>query len=778
MPVFPLNDFGPLPSDGSQALVGPGQPFRIQAQAVDLDTPELPLHYLWVQVAGPDTALFNDVTLLEPTVVCNSLGTYLFQLSVTNGFAIVSTEIAVAITNIYRAAAEYTAVCGSGSNGKPVTVIASYSSSISAEDAEENAVLAAQSQAYAALNCVDNLPPRVTIKDYTPSIAATVTYTASCVPPDVGTPVILSYTFSDTGRPYASIESSALSVAKTRANAALSCTRGNVPPVYSVLGFNASVTATATATATCPEVTAVAYGPPVTVTKTLTLSNLPYREVENRAYALARATALANLICKNNIPPVVTIVDYSPLVTATVTVVVQCPTGNKGAPVKVTSSFTSYDYGIAETTAVNAAYTTAYAALNCTPNVPPIVYIVTETDLTYRVQVPYRSNNSYRSAVSSSLDFLYTASATVGVSCPKGTYGLGAYATVSATSTVDYPTAEANAIAAATKQAAAQLTCNPTPERFGLRLYNAIAGQNLSNVQVLGVYRLTSGTLAVPKKMKFLGTSTLPLSYPPNYLDSILYLDDGFNDVLAGTWSYAFYFGRPHSDGSYVFLPDSVPLRLDGVYPGGGAAIGSLAANPNAGILSAASGVLTLNGIETLGNVAFSIASAPYLALDAANWAAPGTNFAGVMILQTNPSLTTILNYGLVLLTPPSNLTETSVSPIPFIPTFTDPSTPLTFIFLNATAGGGPLGYTLASGWNIGPIGATVPFPTDYSLVAATKAATNNAPPFTVLSYAGTPTLASPVGPVTLPAANSNVAAFASTEDVKVVLRKHRQALF
>src|ERR1700741_435494 len=115
----------------SQPLIGPGQPFLLQATAFDPDSLPLPLQYLWQQVSGPDTALFNDVTLLEPTVICSSLGDYTFQLSATDGVAIVSSRITVSISNIYRAAASYTAYCGSGSNGAPVTSVASYASSIS-----------------------------------------------------------------------------------------------------------------------------------------------------------------------------------------------------------------------------------------------------------------------------------------------------------------------------------------------------------------------------------------------------------------------------------------------------------------------------------------------------------------------------------------------------------------------------------------------------------------------------------------------------------------------
>ncbi len=256
-----------------------------------------------------------------------------------------------------------------------------------------------------------------------------------------------------------------------------------------------------------------------------------------------------------------------------------------------------------------------------------------------------------------------------------------------------------------------------------------------------------------------------------------MYLD-AYNDRLSGNWNYVFYFGRPHADGSYVFLPDSVRLRLDSVYPPGGAVIGSLVANPSAGILDAATGVLSVTSLQTLQYANISVATAPYLALDSSGWENPTDTYAGVMVLQTDAAFTTIYNYGLVPLASQSAWTETNVVPIPFTPTFTDWTAPLTFIFFFASAGAGPLGYTLSAGWPVGPPGGTAPWPTDYSLVAWTYASTNNLPAYIPNSYGGTPILSSSAGNVTLPAATQNVASFARTEDVKIILRKHRQKLF
>lgn len=769
----------------SQPVLGPGQPFLLQAEAVDIDTPALGLQYLWVQLSGPDTAIFDDTMLLEPTVVCNSLGTYVFQLSVTNGYAIVSKNISVVVSNIYKAVADYTAYCGSGSNGSPVTIIADYTSIISLQDAQVNAAALAQAEAYAALTCKDNVPPLVTFTDTTPTISATVTYTAACVAPYAGTPIIVTYTFSDIGRAYSAVESSALTVAKRTANNQLICSHGNIAPVVEVQGFTANVQATATATAVCPEITSTEYGAASTITETVIYQNISYQEAEDQTFEAARAAALAGLNCITNQAPTITFLDTTPQVTATITVVATCPfipSGaqagpQKGNPILSTFSYTGSDYGVAESTAISTAYAQATAQLVCAPNVSPNVYIVTTTDLVYRCQVPYRSRNSYRSAVSSALDFLYIATVTASATCPQGKYGAGTFATITATSTTDYPTAEANARAQAIAAAQAQLSCAPTPNKLRLRIFNANANQVSGSAQVIGIYRLLTGTLAVPYRMKFLGAYTLPTIWQNRFLDNLLYLD-AYNDQFAGSWSYVLYFGRPHADGSYVFLPDSVQLRLDSVYPSGGASIASLTGNVPAGILSAANGVLNITSLQTLQYAKVSIATAPYLAIDSAGWEPPTGTFAGVMVLQTDAALTTILNYGLVTPDVYSNWTEKKVYPIPFTPTFTDWTTPLTFVFFHASAGAGPLGYVLSSGWQVGPPSATAPWSTDYSLVAWTNASANNQPPYTPNSYVGTPTLSSSIGNVTLPAATQNVASFARTEDVKIILRRYRQKLF
>ena len=765
-----------------QPVIGPGQPFLLQATAFDPDALPLPLQFLWTQTSGPDTALFNDVTLLQPTVICSSLGDYVFRLSATDGVAIVSQEITVSITNVYRAAASFTAYCGSGSNGLPVTVVADYASSISSDDANEQALALATARAYAALQCVPNVPPNVAVTGTTPSISAVTTYTAACTPPDAGTPVTITNTFMDVGRDYPAIEASSLTVAKSQANTALHCARGNIPPVIQLIGFDFAVQATATATARCQDITAIEYGPPVSLSATIAQNNTTYEEAERIAYLTARGRALAGLVCATNIPPAISITGWTATVTATVTVVSTCPFGQKGVPQVVIKSFSASDYATAEVTAITAAYAQGGANLSCVPNVPPEVFIVTASDLVYRCAVPYRNTNFYRSANAVNADFTYYATSTQSALCAPGTYGNGAYASATASSYISYDDAEQKAIAAAQAAASALLVCTPYTGRIALRTFNANARYAPGDSQSLGIFRLTSGTLAAPAKLRFLGVYPVPLAgtFLPRFTDNLFYLSS-FNDVYSGNWSYIFYLGRPHADGSYVWLPDSVRLRLDGSYPAA-ATIGSLTASPSSGILSANEGVLSVTGLESLTYVSLSIAAAPYLAIDAAGWSELGASYNGVYVLQTDAAISTVLASGLVPLAayPPNAQTEKTVTPLPFVPVLSDQTTPLTFLFYFASTNSGvPLGYNLNAGWPVGPPGASVPFTaTDVSPVAWTNAGANNLPPYAVSSLSTSRVVTFGGGNLTLPAAGSHIATFAASQDCKLILRRYRQRIF
>ena len=153
--------------------------------------------------------------------------------------------------------------------------------------------------------------------------------------------------------------------------------------------------------------------------------------------------------------------------------------------------------------------------------------------------------------------------------------------------------------------------------------------------------------------------------------------------------------------------------------------------------------------------------------------------YTGILALQTDALITQILNYGFMNLSAfsPTNWTEKSVVPLPFVPTSTDYTSPLTFLFyrVNAPDLGQPLGYALADGFMIGPPLSTVPFGMDVSSVAWTRTLTS---PYSVSSINAPVTVSSTAGSVTLPITLSNVATFTRTEDCKVILRRYRQKLW
>jgi hypothetical protein len=763
-----------------ELVIGPGQPFLLEATAIDLDSPTLPLSYLWVQRSGPDTAVFDDPTLLEPTVICNSVGVYTFEFNASNGVANVFQNISVSITNVFVAAASYTARCqNSLPNGQPVTEVASYSSTISLEDAQAGALAAAQAAAEAALVCSANVAPVVAIFGTIPTIQATTTVTAACVSPFSGASQTVTYTFNDTSRAYADVVLSSETVAASLAKAGLVCKQVNAPPVIKLLSFDYTIEATATAIAKCSDITSVKFGASTVASKTVTLLNATYAEAEVAAYLAARAAALAGLNCQTIPGPMVTILGTSPLVRAVVTVAAQCEFGNKGSAQLVKKTFTASDYYVAANTALTAAYAEANANLVCTPNVAPLVLIASQGELNYDAPIAYRNNNTYRSAISTTTDFVYTATVTATATCPAGSYGPGTYAVATGTAFTNYSDAVANATALAEAEAQAALVCTPLSNRIALNIFNAQAGQVAGNAQVLGIFRLTSGTVSAPIRARFLGAVSLPEpgTYSSRYTDNTVYLDD-FSDVTTGNQTYFFYLGRPHADGSYVWIPDSVHLRLDSNYPTTEVTIESITAAPTQGILDASFGAVNIAQLEALNSASLSLGTGLYLAIDPAGWEGVADSYSGVMVLQTDPGITTILNYGLVSLGSTNVWTEKTVVPIPFVPTFTDWTTPLTFVFYSATPNNtAPLGYNLANGWMVGPSNGSGPWLTDASPVAWTYAATHNLPAYTLGSTTGQ-TVSSSNGNVVLPAATSNVANFARAENVKLILRRYRQKLF
>jgi hypothetical protein len=548
------------------------------------------------------------------------------------------------------------------------------------------------------------------------------------------------------------------------------------------IGFDFAVVATATATATCPEVTATAYGPPVSLSATVSRNNMSYEAVEREAYLTARSQALAALVCSPNIAPVVSITGWTVSVTATVTAVSVCPFGQKGPSQISIKSFSANDYATAEVMALTAAYAEGSQNLKCTDNLPPEAFIVTEADLVYRCAVPYRNSNYYRSAASVNQDFVYYATSTAAARCPPGTYGPGTYATITASSYISYADAEAQAIQQAGAAAGAALSCTAYTQRIALHTFNANAKFPPGDSQSLGIFRLTSGTAAAPARLHFLGVYPVPTTFQSRFTDNLFYLSQ-FNDVVSGPWNYIFYLGRPHADGSYVWIPDSLRLRIDSAYPSSLVSVASLSAAPSAGILSAAEGLLAIAGIEAISSISLSFAEAPYLALDAAGWSETGASYSGVYVLQTDAAISTVLASGLVNLSlyTPNAYTEKTVLPLPFVPVVTDRLAPLTFLFYFASANpANPLGYDLNAGWPVGPPNSTTPFATtDVSAVAWTNAGSLSLSPYTVSSLVSAKTVSlGTAGNVSLPAASSHIAVFAQTQDLKVILRRYRNRIF
>jgi hypothetical protein len=504
-----------------------------------------------------------------------------------------------------------------------------------------------------------------------------------------------------------------------------------------------------------------------------------FATAESLAYQHARAQALAALECKDNIAPMVTL-ELLPSATATVTAVSRCPFDDNGNPQKgetllVTKSFSAEDYHTAEVNALIAAYAEGAANLVCTPNVPPQVLILTESDLFYRCPVPYRNNNWYRSAKTRSADFTYWATTTQSASCPAGTYGPGAYVSVRASSHISYEDAEAKAILQARGKAQAQLECTSYIGPILIRTFNANAQfENPGDAQVMGIFRLTHGTLTQPERAVLLGVYTLPLVYADRYNDNFIDLAD-YSDVETGNWNYYFYLGRPHADGSHVWIPNSVQLTIDSTVGLGGAEISSLAANPSAGILSATQGVISITRLEEL-TLQVSFADSPYLAIDVSGYDELDMLRPGIYIFQTDPELKNVLAHGYLDLTGywPDIETEKTVLPFPFLPVFADRTTPISFVLYFATPDGSTFGYTLDEGWPVAPPNTSIPVTTDYSRVAWTK----SDPPFSVGSIPTALTLNMPDGdPITLPTSGENIINFTSVLDCKLIIRRYRQLL-
>jgi hypothetical protein len=144
------------------------QPFTISCTAWDPDVyPGIGLTYSWTQVSGPDTAVFSANNVLAPTIVADTVGQYVFQLTVTDSITPVSASFIVNVLPLFTATAPYTAYCPTGAAGTPVPFTATASSASSQTDALSKATTAASVAANAALVCTPYAPlPKLQINLY------------------------------------------------------------------------------------------------------------------------------------------------------------------------------------------------------------------------------------------------------------------------------------------------------------------------------------------------------------------------------------------------------------------------------------------------------------------------------------------------------------------------------------------------------------------------------------------------------------------------------------
>lgn len=756
-------------------LIGPNQPFRLDSTAVDPDNAPLALQYLWVQVSGPDVASFDSMMILSPTITCPVVGTYVFELNATDGIANVQDSIAVVISNIFSAAASYTATCAYGFYGTPVTKVFSYSSTISLADAQAQAAAGAQAAAQAALFCTQNLGPLIAFSGTTPTVAATATYTIACPAPYSPNPVTKTVTYSTIGVDYPTVESTALAKATVAANNALNCTQANLPPTMKVTDFSYTVFATSTYTGTCIELGTTNRGPAVTLSARVTLTNTPFFVVQQQADALARARALAAVTCVGNLGPIITFNGISSTVSATITYTSVCPFPQRGSPSTVTNtSVSTFSYADAESSAAIAAIAATSVGLVCVPNLPPSALIIADSALNYDANVPYRSDFSYNNVETHSTNYAYTATATASVSCPAGTYGQGAYAYATGMSFVSFNDAYNIALANATIKANALLTCTNNGNRILFNYTNYPFGFVPGAVTGLGIFRLTTGTVSVPTRTKFLNFIPLPTSFDPVYWNNTIYLDPFF-DRISGNHTYILRFGRLRADGSYIFQPDSVSLRIDKIVSTN-ATISSIAANPSAGILSATNGAISFTGQELLQELRLSIATAPYLALDAAGWRELADTYVGLNMVQVDTVNRLIYanslgaGNGLALIPDPRSLTETNLYPLPYTPSVNSLNPVFSFAFYFRRSDGSFVNFPLSAK------GSPAPEAIAYSSVALT----NNVPPFTVSSVSAS-TVYTIVGgasagtTMSLPAGSSNLITFANIGEIKTIVRRFRE---
>ena len=109
--------------------------------------------YAWSQSSGPALSTISNPTLPTATITAPLPGSYVYSIAATDGGITNNSTLTVPVTALYTSTKLYTAICGAGSTGNPVTRSATVTSVISQTDADTLALTAATTAANAALRC-------------------------------------------------------------------------------------------------------------------------------------------------------------------------------------------------------------------------------------------------------------------------------------------------------------------------------------------------------------------------------------------------------------------------------------------------------------------------------------------------------------------------------------------------------------------------------------------------------------------------------------------------
>lgn len=377
-----------------------------------------------------DFQVIVDSAILDPTDI---IAAFASKIKVLTDSVIPIRDRLRQILSTYQATASYTATCGIGLYGSPVSMSATFTSQYSYADALANAQLQAQYSAQAAIICLPE-PPEVTILGIEPlafrQFYSTATATVTCPANYYGPPSTVTVTRTST-LSQTDADQLAFAAAYGLAEASLVCTL-NASPLITVGVISPTYSATVTYTAVC------AFGQtgsPATVVETAT-STVSYQDAESIALAAASAAANAALNCTIAGAPRIEVEGFRYLIQVGITETETCPAGQQGAPITISQLYSYQSDGEFQPTIDDAitlgsasAAATAAAQLQCTSDAGPTITIGSPTTV-------------------------YSAIATVTESCASGiNYQTGNV--VTATYTGSDPSSYANAYIAAGSGAAA-----------------------------------------------------------------------------------------------------------------------------------------------------------------------------------------------------------------------------------------------------------------------------------------------------------------------------------